>query len=376
MIKLYVLIFIIVSSVVYAQEVTTVLDSPDAVVDDALVLDSRGNLFGSNFFGDSVYKITRSGEVSVFVSGLANPNGLAFDRQGNLFIAEFSASMIHKYDKEGNLIQSFPVDGIPSGMIQSRFRNSIIYTDVRNNGINELLSDGTVKVLYKGEPLNAPVGLAFDRRGALYIGNFNDRKIYKLNPRSEELEYIATVPDSGTDFPFLGFITYANGSLFGTVYGEHKIYEINPREIDDVSIFAGSSNGAMDGDITKATFSYPAGIVANRTGTALYVSELSGIGNIRKISKKPYFPYRSFALEILRNPVKDILNLKITSKNEGSINIMIYSLLKGDLIFESQEFIEKGAFKTQINLEGFRKGGYILKVEKNGDKRSKIFIKN
>lgn len=374
--KLYVLILVIVSSVVYCQEVTTVLDSPDAVVDDALALDFRGNLYGSNFFGDSVYKISRSGEVSVFVSGLANPNGLAFDRQGNLFIAEFSASVIHKYDKEGNLLKSFPVDGIPSGMIQSRLRNSIIFTDVRNNGIKELLPDGTVKVLYTGEPLNAPVGLAFDRRGVLYIGNFNDRKIYKLNTRSEELEYIATVPDSGTDFPFLGFIAYANGSLFGTNYGEHKIYKINPRKIDDVSVFAGSVNGDMDGDISEATFSYPAGIIANRTGTALYVSELSGLGNIRKISSRPYFPRRNFSVEILQNPVKDILDLKFNSKNEGIINIRIYSLLKGDLILESQQFMEKEVFKTQINIEDFRRGGYILKAEKNGNIRSKIFIKN
>lgn len=372
--KFYILIFTIVSLVAHGQEVTTVLNSPEAVVDDALAIDSRGNLYGSNFFGDSVYKITPSGEVSVFVSGLANPNGLAFDRQGHLFIAEFSASIIHKYDKDGNLIKSFPVDGIPSGMIQSRFRNSIIYTDVRDNGIKELLSDGTVKVLYKGEPLNAPVGLAFDRRGALYIGNFNDRKIYKLNPRSEELEYIATVPDSGTDFPFLGFITYANGSLLGTVYGEHKIYKINPRKVDDVTIFAGSTNGDMDGDITEATFSYPAGIIANRTGTELYVSELSGEGNIRKISRKRQLRKPKLAIKLFPNPTSDNLNISVVLSKETNFNIIIQNIFTKTKVYDSDEFSDDKNFLKTISVKDWQPGFYKVLITENNRKTFRLLV--
>jgi hypothetical protein len=268
-----------------AQIVTTILNSDTADVDDALALDSQGNLYGSNWVGDSVYKITPSGDVSVFASGFNHPNGLAFDSADNLFIVDYGAGTIYKYDINGNQLDSFYVGGYPSGLIKDHASDVMIYTNVADSSVNKLSNDGTITVLHQGAPLRVPVGLAFDRSGELYVGNYVGRQIYHLPSTGEAPEYVATVPDSGTNFPYLAFIAYANGRLFGTVYGEHKIYKIHPNKIDHVEVYAGSSNGNTDGDISGASFAYPAGMVANRQGSLLYVSEFSGLGNIRKISR-------------------------------------------------------------------------------------------
>ncbi len=373
--KFYIFIVIILSITGYGQNVTTILNSPDADIDDALALDSKGNLYGSNFVGDAVYKITPTGEVSAFVTGLRNPNGLAVDSKDNLFVAEYGGSTINKYDSDGNLLESFPLgDDVPSGMIKSLYRDTVIYTDVRDNAIKELLSDGTIKVLYEGEPLDAPVGLAFDRRGALYIGNFVDRAIYRLWPKSGTLEYVATVPDSGTDFPFLAFIAYANGSLFGTNYGEHKIYKINPRAIDDVTIYAGSTNGSADGDFSEATFSYPAGIISNRSGSELYISEFSGVGNVRKISRRKKRCEMDIELKAYPNPVSEVLNIALELEENGSFDIKIYSLFGRNLVFESQEMYDGEDFLKTVSVEDWRTGFYKLEISKGNCKRYKLVI--
>ncbi len=280
---------IVMSLTGYTQTVSTFLNSPTANVNDALAFDSKGNLYGSDFIGTSVYKITPSGNATVFVTGLQNPNGLAFDSHDNLYVCEYSGSAIRKYNKNGVLLNTYPVNGPPSGLIRAHGGNNMIFTiadfgNPANNSLNELTSNGTITTIYQGAPLNIPVGLTYGPGGDLYVGNYLDRTIYRLQKHSNLLEYIATVPDAGTSAPYLAFIAYSKGSLYGTNYGENKIYKINPNASNDVEIYAGSTPGNLDGDISVATFRYPSGIVATKNGKDLYISEYTLAGNIRKIS--------------------------------------------------------------------------------------------
>ena len=70
-----------------AQQVSTIFNSATIQVDDGIVQDKHGNIYGSHYMGSNVYKITPSGVSTVFKSGLNTPNGLAFDSQGNLYAA-------------------------------------------------------------------------------------------------------------------------------------------------------------------------------------------------------------------------------------------------------------------------------------------------
>lgn len=374
----YILLFTMISTFGYSQhkhKVTTILDSPTVDIDDALALDSKGNLYGSNFgnyAGNTVYKVTPTGEVSAFVTDLKAPNGLAFDSNDNLFVVEFLGGAIHKYDSNGNLLKTYEVGGYPSGLIKEFRSDNMIFTNSADSSVNKLSQDGTVIVLHKGAPLLYPVGLAYSKSGKLFVGNYEGREIHSLNCYGE-LEYVATVPDSGTDFPYLGFITYAKGSIYATVYGEHKIYKVNPRKIDDVKVYAGSIQGNTDGNISKATFSYPAGIIASKSGKELYISEYKSTGNVRKITRKKKKNKIKINLKVSPNPVSEILKIKGQVPSKGSVKIKIFNLY-GRNVFECVIATDNKKFKKEVNLKNWSTGLYQVVMYHKQNKISKRII--
>ncbi|WP_428741320.1 T9SS type A sorting domain-containing protein [Tenacibaculum sp.] len=384
--KFYTLILLVFSIYGYSQDlvlkeqsyhtVSTILNSPTIDIDDALAIDSEGNLYGSNFgnySGTSVYKITPNNEVSVFITGLKSPNGLAFDSNDNLFVVEFLGGAIHKYDKNGNLLKSYNVGGYPSGLVKDFYSDAMIFTNSLDSSVNKLLQDGSVITLHQGAPLLYPVGLTFDRDGKLFIGNYVGRQIYSLSTEGN-LEYVATVPDSGTDFPYLAFITYANGRLFATIYGEHKIYKVHPNKIDSVEVYSGSVYGGSDGYVSDATYAYPAGIIASKSGKEMYVSEYGG-GNVRKITRGGMNDEvnEKISMSLSPNPVAERLKIKAEIPNKGNVNIKVVNLY-GKMVFESKDFIENKSFTKEINLKGLPVGVYNVLLFDDQNKISKKII--
>jgi len=376
---IYTLLVAFITIGTYSQTVTTFLNANDAVVDDAMALDSQGNLYGSTFYGGTVYKITPDGTSTPFVTDLGWANGLAVDSEDNIYVAEYLNATINKYDNDGNLLEKLSIGtGYPSGLIKAYKSDKMIYTNVGDNSINELSADGSIRVLYQGGPLNIPVGLAYGPHGDLYIGNYIGREIYRLPNGKDEVEYVATVPAPNNQVPYLAFIAYAQGFLYGTVYGEHKIYKIDPRHVDDVEIYSGSTYGDTDGNISEATYAYPAGIIANNSGNTLYVSEFSGDGNIRKITNgnKDNIQNKAKTLRIVSypNPATDYINIETNSdENKSAIyTIKIYNINNGSLVLEKKNLKINGTYS--LALEDLNTGLYVLVVSTNGISESKTII--
>ncbi len=374
--KTFILITLMVTCLCTAQTVSTFFSNPDVIIDDAMVQDSEGNLYGSNFAGNSVYKITPDGTQTTFATGFANPNGLAFDSEENLFIVEYSAQKIHKYSHDGTLLQSFDVtDGFPSNIIKSHDSDAMIFTNVSDHSINKLEQDGTITKLFAGEPLDVPVGLTYDNQGRLYIGNYLNRKIYRL--KNNGVKYIATIPDSGTVFPYLAFITYANKLLWATNYGEQKIYTVRPNKIDDVAIFSGSTIGTDDGDFTEATYTYPAGIIYDENEDALYVSQYFN-GSVRKISDISDYKRPKIKFNVFPNPAHYITFVKGKLPAPGDYNISIFDS-SGNLVYEANESTAYGniMFKkikiSDLNITN-PSGTFIVKVSTETISKSKLLI--
>ena len=376
---IYTLLIAFITIGAQSQTVTTFLNSNDAVVDDAMALDSQGNLYGSTFYGGTVYKITPDGTSTPFVTGLAWANGLAVDSEDNIYVAEYLNASINKYDNDGNLIEKLSIGtGYPSGLIKAYKSDKMIYTNVGDNSINELSADGSIRVLYQGGPLNIPVGLAYGPHGDLYIGNYIGREIYRLPNGGEEVEYVATVPAPNNQVPYLAFIAYAQGSLYGTVYGEHKIYKIHPRHVDDVEIYSGSTYGDTDGNISEATFAYPAGIIANKSGNTLYVSEFNGLGNIRKITngngRDSQNETTPLSIVSYPNPASDYINIETNSdENKNALySVKIYNLNNGSLALEKNRLKINGTYT--LALDALNTGLYELVVSSKGISESKTII--
>ncbi len=360
----YVLLFLF-GNCLFAQNVTTYFDDSSVDVDDSMVFDADGNLYGSNFIGTTVYKITPEGIASPFITGLENPNGLEFDDDGNLFLSEYSASRINKYDPDGNLLESFTVNGLPSGLTRAFEGDAMIFTNVSNNSVNRLDADGTITKIYQGAPLNAPVGLTYDEDGSLYVGNFTGREIYKLV--GDDAVFVATIPDGGASGgnDALGFIVYVNGRIYGTNFGGHQIYSVNPDGEDDFFVFAGSDQGNQDGTLPEATFNTPNGIIYNEAEDALFISEFSGVGNIRKIDEITLGVQgfsSDFQIVASPNPVTDVVHIT-TNKNLdiSDADIRLYDSL-GRSLLQPTYVQAKDNNTVAVDMSSYISGMYFLKI--------------
>ena len=338
----------------HAQWVSTHFDSASISITDDLIFDQQGNLYGADYSGDKVYKIEPNGTVSPFVSGLNAPNGLAFDSMGNLFICDNTGNAIYKADPTGTIIDTFGVTN-PSGIIKHQTSDTMIFTTYAGHKLIKLAPDGSMSQWFGGLPLRGPVGLSYDDTGKLYVGNFTDRMIYQVLP--DTLIYIARVP--GTSGSNLGFIDYANGSLWGTNFQNHKIYRVYLGYTDSVVLYGGSTAGPDNGPLSTAKFNQPNGIIAR--GDSLYISEYA-TGKVRIIhglSLAIEEPEPELALTISPNPVQHQLHVSIpVNGSEFQIIDMLGKMhLSG--ILEDR--------KTTINVEDLEVGLYFIKV-KIGDR--------
>ena len=347
---------------VQAQSVLTFFSDPSKKIDDAMVLDYQGNLYGSHFMGTNVYKITPSGQGSVFATGFNTPNGLAFDSQNNLYVCDLSGNRIYKLSHSGVFLDTFNIS-TPSGIIKSLGSDTMLFTQYTGNKLSKLAPDGSTLVIASGTPMVGSVGLAYSNSGQLYIANFTNRKIYSVS--SNTLTYVATVP--GPSNGALGFIAYANGFLYGTGYNDHKIYKIHPNFIDSVVVLAGTTLGNSDGSVATAQFNRPNGIIPSSTGDSLYISDF-GSGRVRVIS----FSLITASIEqentpatvqIYPSPSSDVISL---TDNTDVESLQIYDS-QGKHVISSTE-------KT-INVNNLSPGVYSVIIKTQTKKLHTKFIK-
>lgn len=366
------LLALLLSTYGFSQSVSTFTNGTP---DDGIAIDSNGNIYCSNYTGDTVFKFTPSGTVTSFITGLNTPNGIAFNSNEDLYVCDGAGSTIYKYDSNGNQLASYPVTGHPSGIIKSRNSESMIFTIYTTNKVMSLAPDGTITELASGSPLSGPVGLAYDDNDVLYIGNYNDRKIHKLE--NENLQYIAQIPATSAN-PYLGFIAYGQGKLWGTVLGAHKIYIIDPNTTDSVTPFAGSTSGNTDGDVSTANFNQPNGVLFDNANNILYVTDF-GSKNLRIISGISLSinqeTFKGGSILLYPNPAKGFLNIKIESSiANSSYSLEVYNLL-GKKIFNEND-ITATSFSKDIDTSTWSSGMYFVKIRSaEGLLETKKFIK-
>ncbi len=345
-----------------SQIVSTFFNVPTKKIDDAMVLDHLGNLYGSHFMGTNVYKVTPSGVGSVFATGFNTPNGLAFDSQNNLYVCDLSGNRIYKISYSGTFLDTISIQS-PSGIIKSFSSDTMLFTQYTGNKLSKLAPDGTISLIASGAPMLGSVGLAYDTIGQLYVANFTDRKIFSVN--SNTLTYVATVP--GPSNGSLGFIAFTKGHLWGTGFNDHKIYKIEPNFIDSVVAYAGSTIGNTDGGIGTAKFNNPNGIISSVTGDSLFVSDF-GSGRIRVISFSAVTGTAEYSrhintLNIYPSPSTDYITIEY---DEEILSSEVYDST-GNFIFSTTE-------KT-IQISILPPGIYLLSFKTKSGVHGTKFIK-
>ena len=366
--NIYVLFFLLLNIYGYSQTISTFYSS--AGIDDGLAFDSEGNLYGARYTGSKVEKITPDGVRTTFVSGLNTPNGLAFDSEGNLHVIDNQGGKILRVSPDMTVDTYVPNIFSPSGIVKMPDSDTMIVSSWQGDKLVKVAPDGSFSDFVVGGGLDGPVGLAYDENNTLYVGNYNDRWIFSISP-SGDLDTLTRLNVSGTN---IGFITYQNDYIYATIPWDNKIYKV---DLDgNYELFAGSSVGNTDGDISVAKLNGPNGIIVSPGGDSLYISDFNTnsvriISNLEGTVGTNDFIRKPTILEskLMPNPAKEKTSLSFEMIESEEVNISIFDIYGRQVkTVLKNELLSVGKYKFPIDVNEFAYGSYFVQIKtKNGN---------
>jgi sugar lactone lactonase YvrE len=344
---------------------------------------------------------------SATCANLVNPYTACSDISGNLYIADSWYSEIRKVTISTGIIDTFAGtrtvgntgDGGPAknATFNTIFtvcidtnRNIIYVSDEFNHRVRKINISTNIIYAYAGTGTNGysgddslainakfsrVLGLALDRSGNLYIGDWDNGRIRKVDVSTGIVTTFAgngTVGYSGDGGPATAAMFNKPTALCFDSCGNLYLSDENNqrvRKIDmDTKIIttvAGKGTTGFSGDsglADSAEFNHPTGICIDKYGS-LYVSDFNNqrvrkvafdticTGNISLYTNKIV---NKIQVSIFPNPAYN--NLTITSS--GIINTISITNPVGQTVFSQTYNIEK----AQVNIAGLPPGVYIVKV--------------
>lgn len=349
------------------QQVTTVVTNSG--IDDALVFDAEGRLYGARYQGSAIMRwVPFETSTTVFSDGFNTPNGMVFGSDGMLYMADNEGNKIYKIDAEGNATIFVDDFNNPSGLIFELDSDTLIATSYSGNRIAKIAPDGEWFPWVTGGELNGPVGLCYDDDGRLYTGNFNNRKIIRLGDNAEQT-LIGQAP--GGSNQWLGFIAYAKGYIYGTLFTQHKIYRM---DLDgNGTVILGSTAGTVDGDASTARFNGPNGIVATPSQDTLFVSDYNtrALRMITGLEDGTTSAHTALAeslhWSLSPNPATDTSELRFELQQRSQVSIQVFDQ-QGQLllqVLDNQDLLA-GTQQVTIPMAKLPKGSYVIQLTQDG----------
>ncbi|MEM8907505.1 MAG: T9SS type A sorting domain-containing protein [Bacteroidota bacterium] len=358
-----------------AQQVTTL--NLNSNVDDALIFDASGQLYGSRYLGSAVYLFSSADWSSVaHAAGFNTPNGLAFNEEGVLFVADNVGNRIYR-TVPGEQPQVF-VNGFfnPSGLIFEQDSDTLIATSFQGDRLVKIAPDGGQVEFSSGGLLNGPVGLCFDEAGRLYTGNYNDRRIIRFDEQGNQ-ELVVQAPGGGP----LGFITCAKGHIYGTLLGQHKIYRTDLE--GNGTVILGAGPGTIDGDASTARFNGPNGITASPSQDTLYISEfntqaLRMVTNLDALtSTTGPEGIKKLDFGFYPNPATDWLQIQLTLRKAEQIRLQVLNGSGQQVLVALDQSFVAGQHQIPLDIQALPRGSYQLMMSTlSGWALTKAFVKN
>jgi DNA-binding beta-propeller fold protein YncE len=229
--------------------------------------DLIGNIYVADF-GEFVWKITPEGHRQVFASGLYGASGNAIDNDGSLLQSNFYGNSITRIDRKGQA-KPLVTTGLsgPVGIAVNRQTGDVYVANCGDNSIAKIAAaDNTVSSFARSDLFKCPNGISFDREGSLYVVNFRDNKMLKIDSKGSVAPF-ATISEKG-----LGHLCFKKDRFYVTAFHSHEIYEVT---LDGTvkRILGDGKRGIVDGPGAKARLSFPNGIACDPWAPRLYINE-------------------------------------------------------------------------------------------------------
>jgi sugar lactone lactonase YvrE len=197
----------------------------------AIVTDYNLNVYVFESRSRSIFKYTPAGEKTVLYIDNDNLFGteiyeMAIDNDNNLYIPDYGKHNIKKVSQNGTA---------------SVFAGSGISGNLDGNGINASFSN--------------PIGATFDSSGNLIVSQLENKLFRKIAPNGDVTTYF---DGSATMSQPLGLEMDKYDNLFIADYGNNKIFKLDKNL--ELSVFAGSTHGSVDGEGDEIKFKSPTSI--------------------------------------------------------------------------------------------------------------------
>ncbi|WP_125532024.1 NHL repeat-containing protein [Streptomyces sp. WAC 06725] len=247
-----------------------------------VALDEHGNLYIVCRSNNRVRKVTPQGIITTvagngiagYVSDggpatatqLSSPCGVAADGAGNLYIADLGNNRVRKVDSKG------------------------IITTVAGNGIAGYVSDGGPATATQ---LNGPHSVAVDRDGNVYIADYHNHRVRKVDSKGIITTVAGTgqagyVSDGGPAaatklYHPTGVAVDAAGNLYIADSANQRVRKVTPQGTITTVAGTGTAGYTSDGGpATSSQLNTPAYVTLDDAGN-LYIAE-SGSQRIRKVT--------------------------------------------------------------------------------------------
>ncbi len=289
---------------------------------DGIAISSAGNLYVSDYFNNTIRKISSAGAVTTLAglagtAGSANgtnnsarfwgPQGVAVSSAGTIYVADTANSIVRVVTPAGvvTTLAGSPSGGSANGASSiARFYNphniavdgltNVYVADTQNSVIRKITSLGVVSVL-AGSPgvfgsadgpgtsalFSGPQGVAVDGAGNVYVADTGNSTIRLITSGGvvSTLAGMAGNPGNadgtGTGAQFYqpqGVAVDSTGNVYVADTWNHTIRKITPGGVTSTLAGLAGTLGSFDGTNSEARFNYPAGVALDSSGN-LYVAD-------------------------------------------------------------------------------------------------------
>ena len=288
-----------------------------------VTVDGAGNVYIADASNNRIRKVNSSGVISTFAGNgtagfagdgsaataaeLNGPAGICLDTSGNMYIADVSNNRIRKINSSGiistiagNGTSGFSGDGAAATSAQLSFpedvkvdaAGNVYIADVNNHRIRKINTSGTISTIagngtagFSGDGfaataanLNTPKGVAVDTSGNIYIADYANNRIRKVDT-SGTISTIAGTGVSGYNGDGMAATSAQLGSIYsvsvdsaGNVYipdeSNARVRAINSTTgiISSIAGTGANSFGGDGGPATSADLNGPMGLAVTASG--------------------------------------------------------------------------------------------------------------